>query len=327
MPQPHEGIEHYPYEAPNTPELGAYYWGVSLEQAATYLQQVAANTMLTAGMMFQVYLPDDRGGRIRGVLAAVSSGASTVLQRENDQAVRSGHRFWVPHWMEFDCWWYPGMTVLNFSGMHDSAFHGQRVSGGSVRNWFSQSVFRDNPNWWHQYASQELSPWGTAGFTQLMSDVFHVRYWVDVLTGVSKFVYCGIDVYLRICAPDTPADRVSTWYVCYNSISVHHRTFETPDRWWACRYFESFGQRDAWPGVVKDHTGLSLTAKQIRRIALRVRHLYVACGLNLSIEETLQRLPQILFSQGLDLVSCMGSLTLEDSQDDDQVLQDPRSRL
>ena len=151
-----------------------------------------------------------------------------------------------------------------------------------------------------------------------MSDVFHVRYWADVLTGVSKFVYCGIDVYLRIVAPDVAADRVSTWYVCYNSINVHHRTFETPDRWWASRYFENLGQRDVWPGVVKDHTGLGLTAKQIRSIALRVRHLYVACGINLSIEETLQHLPPILFSQVLDLASCMDSLSLEDGQDDDE---------
>ena len=68
MARPHEGIEYYPYDAPTTPEQGAYVWGVSVEQAAAYLRQVAAHSMLTVGIMFQVYLPDGRGGRIRGVL-------------------------------------------------------------------------------------------------------------------------------------------------------------------------------------------------------------------------------------------------------------------
>ena len=43
MARPHEGIEYYPYDAPNTPEQGAHVWGVSVEQAAAYLRQVAAN--------------------------------------------------------------------------------------------------------------------------------------------------------------------------------------------------------------------------------------------------------------------------------------------
>ena len=58
----HEGLEYYPFPPPKSPEMAAYVWDVSVDQAKQYLAKLAAETMLTTGIMFQVFMPDDHGG-------------------------------------------------------------------------------------------------------------------------------------------------------------------------------------------------------------------------------------------------------------------------
>ena len=115
-----------------TPEQLRQYsheWQVSVDHVAEWVGHVRANGYYATAIMCPAKLPSTRmpDGE-DGMLIAISTAESTRIQKQNMIDHQAGRGIGRPYWHEFDLYWYVGLAFLNFSGITDSQYQGQKVT-------------------------------------------------------------------------------------------------------------------------------------------------------------------------------------------------------
>ena len=66
---------------------------------------------------------------VQGILAACSTPSSCLIQRRHGSITCSDGRITTPAWILFECFFFAGMTLLNWSAMTDPAYASSRSIG------------------------------------------------------------------------------------------------------------------------------------------------------------------------------------------------------
>ena len=96
-------------------------WGVPLWEAEAYVTHVDTNRYFAVAIM----MPFSIHGQ-PGMMVATSTAESTSIHKQNVVDHDLGRGIQDPAWMHFQMHWYDNLAFLNWNGMHDAAFNGQR---------------------------------------------------------------------------------------------------------------------------------------------------------------------------------------------------------
>ncbi len=124
-------------------------WGMpddAFALAQAWYVNLATSSYFTKALMVPVMYNGERG-----VLLAVSTAQSNQAFQRSVLANQQGETITEPEWWYFQVWWYPGLALLNFSGITDSRYQGAVLSDKLGELLGSMCDQRRIPNWREKY--------------------------------------------------------------------------------------------------------------------------------------------------------------------------------
>ena len=191
---------------------------------------------------------------VAGLVCAVSTGESTRTQQGHPPGIEITH----PGWLQYVCFFCPGLCILNWQGMTDGRYGAQRDSIGILGDLLDKlCAVNGMRDWRSMYAVVRNGPY-MGGLCNLLRRL-GVPVWLELASGSSRHVYAGLDVFVRVFAGEYEAPEEAR-YILYDrdAADVSSRKMPSIENWYYFQTWESCGQ--AVPNfeyVVEDYIELT----------------------------------------------------------------------
>ena len=195
-----------------------------------------------------------------GMMVVSSTGASTLLQKENESIIKQGMIVTNPWWTQFECWWYPQQVLMNFHGHVDGyplgTFEAQLCA------YFHQ---RNVSDWQQQYLHCKTNNLKD-GLRRMLVHGMGITQWLEISCGYSWFQHRTLDLYVRVHSNTDAAPPETAWYLLNYEVPLEYRRASAPplrEEWYQFRFIYSMGQRNTIDEWVMD----GMPAPLVRRPA------------------------------------------------------------
>jgi len=247
-------------------------WGLprdeeGIQLTVDWLNHVSRHSYFSTALMVPFTFKEQPG-----ILMALSNGDSTTRMRENHAQYEEGAVITEPHWLLYDLWWYPGMALLNFAGIRQSAYQGHSL--GKNLGELLQEVLpaKGMPQWRQRYCIIHHGYY-LESLRKLLREAFHVYNWVELTSGYSYREFRALDLYVRVVSQGMQPPAEEAWYLLNVSGPPLKRWVPSPEDWWRYADLRSIGQRPCIAEWVLELTGVLATPQTQRRINVLQQHL------------------------------------------------------
>lgn len=181
-----------------------------------------------------------------GIVAACSTAASDLMQRHHTRSEGS-IEINTPAWLFFECYFFVGMTLLNWSGMTDSTYTRSRHLGslGDFLNAECQTHGIVYPCVY--YTVTRGGPY-FKGLRDLLGEL-GVQVWLELVSRCSVRVCGALDVSVRMFA-GTYVEAQESQYLLWQrwvpkapAVAYSELRFPQPWDWYQFPVWQSMGQQ------------------------------------------------------------------------------------
>jgi len=244
-----------------------YYrsWGMAAlangyQLTAEYLDHLRRDS----GYVTTLQTPFVWGGR-SGCIVLASTGQSTWQQQQNRMDFQLHGSVFKPHWFEFDVYFFQGMALMNFAGMHSQEHQGRMI--GRAEDVFTQALASMGKAGRLAHYTLRQGGWYLESLREILTKEFNQHVWVEFTIGNSYMQYNCLDLYLRVMNMLAPIPTSEAWYVL-NSFKPVWNRLHRPRLidWWMYHDLVSYGQKWVVDEYFYEVTGVMAPADVSSRI-------------------------------------------------------------
>ena len=144
-----------------------------------------------------------------------------------------------PYWMHLEVWWFKGLAFLNFAGVRDRQYRGQKLPGSFgdfLKVYCAQRRVQFTAG--HVFGGPLLGPMRRR-LRNLGIDV-----WAELTVGSSFQEYRALDAYIRMFGGGIASPKQEAHYLLNTERPPRERYVLPPENWWSCTSWVSVGQKD-----------------------------------------------------------------------------------
>ena len=157
-----------------------------------------------------IKIPWQREG-VKGMLLAVSTALSTRVSAEKKAVNNVGGIITNPEWLYYEVWWYPGLALLNWSGITDTTYQGTELGMllGDVLN--VVCISRGMTDWKERFCCIR-GGFFRESLRQLLVSI-GIQNWLEITSGFSWRGYAALDLYIRVFSGGMDPPDEEAWYL------------------------------------------------------------------------------------------------------------------
>ena len=178
-----------------------------------------------------------------GLVVAVSTADSDRIQTAHDAATTGHHAGMINNvaaWLWYCCYFYPGLSLLNWAGITDPQYGTMRpvgLLGELIDEYCMRSGFGE---WRTRFSAVR-----NGVYMQGLRDLFRhlsIAVWIELISGYSRREYAGLDMYCRIFAGAYVSEDESRFLLVDRDADVSQRAQRNPEDWYLFKHWISIGQ-------------------------------------------------------------------------------------
>ena len=186
--------------------------------------------------------------RINGVSGIICAASTKISNTRQNEARIAGKYLHNLGWFFYDCYWYPGLSMLNWAGMTDPLYcgNGQPLPQNLAQLIDMYVANSDLQNWRETYGTHHGGAEYYEGLRRLLR-VMQKSVWIELVSGYSREVYGGLDVYVRLVSCDVfdsvPEEDVHFLVWDVEKVNPMDRWLPAPFDWYTFQHWFSMGQK------------------------------------------------------------------------------------